>query len=358
MKRIYILLSHISKSNGTERASINLANNLASNGYEVNFICISETNERPFYTVHAGIKINYLGINISIPFYHRIINYLRILLKLIQLTKNSQDIYIGTGHQLNFLIILSKLVNPSIKVIACEHLAYSSLPFYSKFLRSILYKKASKIVLLTKNDLLHYSKAGFDNAIQIPNEKSYQPTQGASLDTNTILAIGRLEDQKGYDLMIPIIAPVLKKYPNWLLKIYGDGSKKEALQNLIHSSELESRVIISPPTKEIEQVYSQASIYLMTSRYEGMPMVLIEAKSFGLPIVSWDCPYGPSEVIRNGEDGILTKMGDEEEIRVAICELIEDKDYRKKLGEAAFCNSNEFQSSEIFKKWNTLLTSL
>jgi len=132
---------------------------------------------------------------------------------------------------------------------------------------------------------------------------------------------------------------------------------KYDLERLIELNELKQNIIICPPTKNIDQYYLDASIYVMSSRYEGLPMVLIEAKSFGLPIVSFDCPFGPSEVIKEN-DGILVENGDINKLIDSIEDLIINEQKRIELGNNALLNSNEYNSETIFIKWEKVFKRL
>ncbi len=130
----------------------------------------------------------------------------------------------------------------------------------------------------------------------------------STLESKSILSIGRFTKQKGFDILISFIAVFFEKNPDWKLTLIGEGPLKNDIEYLVKRKGLENNIKIKEPTNYIEKEYLKSSIYIMTSKYEGFPMVLLEAKAFGLPIIAFDCPTGPSEIIRNGEDGFLIEM--------------------------------------------------
>lgn len=145
-----------------------------------------------------------------------------------------------------------------------------------------------------------------------------------------VVAIGRLREQKGFDLLIPAFSHVVAVRPDWTLRIYGEGSERQALQQLIRDCGLQDHVVLAGWSTSIGEELGQASLFALSSRSEGFPMVLLEAMSKGLPVVSYDCPYGPREIISHGRDGLLVPAQDVAGLAAALLELIGD-DARRPL---------------------------
>ena len=170
--------------------------------------------------------------------------------------------------------------------------------------------------------------------------------------------MGRLTEQKGFDLLIPIWKIVSESYPDWRLVIVGEGEQKAMLEEEIRIRNLRERVEIRPFTRSIVPVYLESSVYVMPSRYEGFPMVLIEAMACGLPVVSFTCPSGPTEIIREGKNGFLVPVGDYDLFARRICQLIEDIRLREQMSKEAILDSGRFTEDQIMKKWDHLFKTL
>ena len=150
---------------------------------------------------------------------------------------------------------------------------------------------------------------------------------------------------------------VVKKHKDWKLCIIGDGEEKQNLITLINTLQINDSVEIKPPTQNIELEYINSSIYIMTSRYEGMPMVLIEAMACGLPVVSFACQSGPSDIISNGIDGYLVENRNEEQLIQKLEELITNNHLRKEMGKNAIKKSMNFDQRYIMEKWIKLINT-
>src|SRR5690606_29701346 len=174
-----------------------------------------------------------------------------------------------------------------------------------------------------------------------------------------VISVGRLVYEKGYDLLIRSWKIVTEKHPDWQLVIYyGSGELKDQLDALIGQLGLKNSLSIKPPVQNIVDKYLDSSIYVMSSRKEPFGMVLIEAMACGLPVVAYDCPDGPAEIITPGEDGFLVENEDVEKMAEKIILLIEDEKLRKELGENARKNVQRFAADVIMQKWEDLFTKL
>lgn len=213
------------------------------------------------------------------------------------------------------------------------------------------------LVSLTYRDLPLLKKHN-PNTRVIPNPVTFYPEHPAKLETKSILAVGRMDYLKGYDLMMEVIERFCKTNSDWKLKIIGEGPLKSTIEKMAIEKGVADRLTISPSTNQIEKEYQAASIFLMTSRSEGLPMVLLEAQACGLPIVAFDCETGPAEIVHHGLDGFLVKPNDFDEMSDRLLELATDPDKRKAFGASARENIKRFLPEEIFKQWDEVFRNL
>ncbi|MCD7900834.1 MAG: glycosyltransferase [Bacteroides sp.] len=163
---------------------------------------------------------------------------------------------------------------------------------------------------------------------------------------------------KGFDILIKAWVKVHSYCPDWKLKIYGKSVEKEILVKLIQDLNLSKVVALYDPVTNIQEKYLASSLYVLSSRYEGFGMVLLEAMSCGIPCISFDCPYGPRDIIRDGIDGILVEKENIELLADAIIKLMIDNDLRKSMGQEALNNVEKFKIDQIAKQWNELFHEL
>ena len=221
-------------------------------------------------------------------------------------------------------------------------------------LRSL--KKCDAFVTLTNGDYQQWK--GIQRKVVIPNPISLIPEQCSSLENKRVISVGRLEPQKGFDMLIAAWKEISQKHPDWVLDIYGDGGLHDVLQNEIVKKNLSDSCTIHKATSRISEKYIESSIYAMSSIYEGFGLVLVEAMSFGIPCVSFDCPYGPSDIISNNIDGILVEPNNIDKLADGICSLIEDRERRMEYGKRAKISVERYSAGNIMPKWDELFRSL
>jgi len=217
--------------------------------------------------------------------------------------------------------------------------------------------KLDKLVVLTKDDQLQWEKT-CKNIIQIPNPNPLKKGLTSKLDTKRIISIGRLDAQKGYDMLICAWLLVIDKHPDWIIDIYGEGEWEDKLNNSIKDAKITNSFFLRGLTYDVATNYIESSIYVMSSRYEGLPMVLIEAMSCGLPIVSFDCDCGPREVITDGVNGFLVETNDIKALADKISILIENEKLRIEMGKNAHIKSKQFSINQIMPQWTLLFDEL
>ena len=177
-------------------------------------------------------------------------------------------------------------------------------------------------------------------------------------DAKVVVAAGRLTRQKGFDLLIDAYAQVAYSYPDWQLHIYGSGEERGRLLAQILRLGLERQVRLMGYSAELSEQMSQAALYVMSSRVEGFPMVLLEAMSVGLPVVSFDCPNGPADLVRQGTDGVLVRAGDVGGLADALCAVMSDPGRRARMGESARATAREYDIGRISHRWEALFDEL
>jgi len=217
-------------------------------------------------------------------------------------------------------------------------------------------KRLDRFVVLTEEDKLAWPE--LTNVCVIPDPLSFVPTQISTLTEKRVVAVGRYVYQKGFDLLLQAWAKVEKECPDWQLAIYGDGDRATYLQQMKELGIDSSRCHLNGPTSNIQQEYANSSLFVFSSRFEGFGMVLVEAMSCGLPVVSFACPCGPKDIVSNGEDGLLVTNGNIDKLAEAMTKLIRDDNQRVSMSQSALRNVERFRIERIAQQWKQLFTSL
>jgi glycosyltransferase involved in cell wall biosynthesis len=214
--------------------------------------------------------------------------------------------------------------------------------------------------VLTAADERDYAAAleGATRIVRIPNAVPRMGGGIAPLDAKVVVAAGRLETQKGFDLLIEAWERVAQAHPDWQLRIYGSGPRRDDLRRMILDRGLYDRVLLMGRTKRLGEAMAGASLFVLSSRFEGFGMVIVEAMSKGLPVVSFDCPRGPAEIIRQGRDGIVVPAGAVDALADGVLELIEDVPKRRRYGAAAVENARSYAVDSVAERWEELLREM
>ena len=192
------------------------------------------------------------------------------------------------------------------------------------------------------------------NIIVIPNPRPFEPSDFADLSQRRVLAVGRLDYQKGFDRLIDIWARVQRRQ-GWTLDIVGDGPLRDQLSEMIKKLGLTESIRLIGAVSDIRPYYLRSSIVAMTSRYEGLPMVLLEAQAFGLPMVAFACHCGPRDVITDGTDGFLIPESDETLFAERLVQLMASENLRFSMGSQARKASERFSEERIMQQWEGVL---
>jgi glycosyltransferase involved in cell wall biosynthesis len=269
----------------------------------------------------------------------------------------SFDIVMGLGIVPNFLLGMIAARIKKTKLIGWEHSSYTGSSFIFNIIRNIFYRKLNILVILTNRDLNKFEKIN-KNVIVINNFIVERVSKAVNLYENKkFLFVGRMEKEKGIDYF----AKVIKKYYKisnlpWACKIIGDGHYRNWLARFVRHNNLNHVEMLSSTTI-IEQEYGSASCFLLTSRFEGFPMVLLEASSFGLPIISFDCETGPSEIIRDGFNGFLVPPHNINLFVEKMIKLQNDHEIFEQFSENIYETSEKYMLNNIIPKWMDLFES-
>jgi len=373
MKIIYCIAGTCN-SGGMERVLANKTNFWVRNGMEVVIITTDQRGRKPFFPLPPHVKLVDLDINYEENndkgFFNKLVHYpykqWKHKKKLTCLLKSLRaDVVVSMFC--NDVSFIWKIKDGSKKVLEIHFSRFKRLQYNRKGIWRLadrfrnrmdqsLVRRYDRFVVLTHEDKTYWED--LQNMTVIPNARTFNPAAVAQLDNKKAIAIGRYNYQKGFDDLIKAWAIVHRSCPDWELTIVGEGELSDRLQQLIDDHNLQACVRLQPPTSPIEEVYAQASILVMSSRYEGLPMVLLEAQAFGLPVVSLNCKCGPKDIITDGKDGFLVPEKDINALAGRIILLTDDSELRKKMGQAAKLNSERFSEPVIMQQWMELFHSL
>jgi len=363
MKLLYIT-NGINGAGGLERVLSIKASYLADNyGYQVTILSLNDAHLDPFYAFSN--KINMISIKaVGNPINYSI-SYIKGIIKVIKELKPEVISVCDDGLKAFFLpiilekkipIIYERHVSKSIEQHNSDNIIKKLITKITCFLMNYLGHKFDKFIVLTEGNLAEW--IGLNNLQVIPNPLSFYPDRSSFLINKKVIAVGRQCYQKGYDILLSVWKLVNKKFPEWKLEIYGKKDIDQNLEVLSKKLQLDNSVSFFDPVKEIDEKYMESSIYVMSSRFEGFGMVLIEAMACGLPCVSYNCPHGPADIIKEGQDGFLIQNGDIEAFARSILKLIENEELRIHMGEKAKENVQRYKPDAIMALWDNLFTSL
>ncbi len=357
--KICFVSGDIGRSGGTERVCTIIANELSKRGYDVNILSFWKGNA-PFFSTEKNINVYYL-IDGKVEAWMKK-TYIYAIQKLKYFIKKNQiDILIDVDTVLSRYSAYA-IQGTSCRLISWEHFNYLHTIEDKQRYRALKLanKYATKILVLTKEDQKMHIELGNiieDKVAQIYNPTPFNIHSTYESSTNTFLAVGRLTYQKGFERLLQAWKLVSSEVLDWNLQIVGSGEDREALIQLSKDLNLK-RIEIIPTTNEIEYFYSKASIFVMSSRFEGFPMVLLEAKSTGLPIISYDCKTGPNEIVKDSRSGFIVEEGNIDELANKMIILAKDSEMRKTFSNEAIKEISEYTVEVIVNKWEELLSDV
>lgn len=377
MKIYYIYTALVTKG-GADRVITEKANWLAEHGHEIAIITDTQMGREPVFPLSPKVRLIDLAVDFSQEYGHGFFVRIWMYYKLMRqyrrmvtdvLMKDRPDIVISTlGRDISFI---TKIKDGSIKIGEAHTTKHFIRNFHLLEQRNVIFKYLTKffrwhmdrqvnrldaLVVLTSQD--EHDWGDKIPIYVIPNSFPFYPDKPSLCENKQAIIVGRYNSAKGYNYLIDAWKIVYQKHPDWIINIFGSGEYKDRVRKQIQDNGLQDVVIMNNPIDHIMEEYLKSSIYVMSSVFEGFAMVLLEAMSCGLPCVSFDCPYGPRNVITDGEDGILVEYLNSQALADNICKLIENEELRKRMGRQGRHNVLRFSRETIMPQWVELFKSL
>ena len=376
---VRVLLLHAYGMGGTVRATVSLVTALAEQ-HDVEVVSVVRRRDEPFFDFPDGVTLSTIDDQRPGRRGGRLARVLRRLPSVLvhpedyaypwcslwtdvamfrRLRAMRHGVVVGTRPAFNFL--LAALSGPDAVTLAQEHMHFGA--HRPRLAADIArrYRGVDVLAVLTEGDRRDYEDALGGTPVRVVRMPNAVPPLGgatSTLEGKIVMAAGRLNGQKGFDLLIPAFAQVAADHPDWQLRIYGAGPHHALLRRAIADHGLYAGAFLMGRTRRLGEEMAKASVFALSSRLEGFGIVVVEAMSKGLPVVSFDCPRGPGEIISDGRDGILVPPGDVDAFAAALRSLIEDEELRRRLGEAALEKARAFDADESGRRWTALVGEL
>lgn len=349
--KIVLIGGNFDHSGGTERVATIIANSLAEAGHEIVIASVSG-GQKPLFSLHQSIKTKFLFESEGRTLHRAplLVYRLRKLLK---------------AEQPDALIVVESMLAlftvPATSGLKLKHICWEHFNFNSdlgrrgrRIARHLAARYCDVVVTLTERDRSYWKDrtTGSAQIVAIPNPSPF-PVQSIGSERNkkkVILAVGRLVSIKGFDMLLQAWSLVVPSAEDWTLRIVGDGPERESLVGQARSLGISETVEFTGSVSDVETHYLEASIFCLSSRYEGFPMVLLEAISFGLPVVSFDCDTGPAEVLE-GTGGKLVAQGDVDGLAKGLLGLMDSPEERMKISALSKTKAELYQPNQILDEW-------
>ncbi|CAD0163183.1 glycosyltransferase family 4 protein [Streptococcus thermophilus] len=359
--RVCFISGVISRSGGTERVGTIIANHLANRGYDIRILSFWDRG-KPYFQVFDNIKVDFLldpkteGKLYRTNIYPivKLHNYLK---------RNQIDIVIDIDTALSYYTARA-ITNTKCKLVSWEHFNYWTMKLLNESKRykakELIKKKASALVVLTDDDRdEHIKQYDLPNSFvkTIHNPCMFENTSNYCFSNKTFLALGRLTQQKGFSMLLESWALVEKQLPDWNLIIAGSGELEESLLTQKNNLGL-TQVSFPGHIKDVGRLYRNASAYVLSSVYEGFPMVILEAQSYALPVIAYDCKTGPKDLVLDNVNGFLVANGDTEKLAQAMIEFAHDEERANNMSIEALKSLDRFNIEIIIDQWEALFKEI
>ncbi len=393
---VYFVIRSVYGMGGTVRTVVNTANHLAARGHPVTIISLLRPRDKPAFSIDRRIRVVPLmdersrrpsaGLR-SVArrsqrlLAHRVVlgrldgwqsllthpresnfgrsSLLTDVLLVRALQRLKPGVVVSTRPALN--VVAAQFAPPYLRTVGQEHMNFSLYPRDMLAWMLAAYPGLDLLTVLTDGDARDYGEALADAPVRvrkIPNGLLRLPDRISDQSAPVVLAAGRLTRQKGFDLLIRAFARVATTHPDWSLRIFGSGPEQDNLQRLIEHLGITEHVQLMGRTSDMEGELVRGSLYALSSRFEGFGMVIIEAMAAGLPVVSFDCPRGPGDIITSGRDGLLVAPEDVDALADSLGDLIADEPRRRQMAEAARATAKRYTMQEVGKEWDAALGEL
>jgi glycosyltransferase involved in cell wall biosynthesis len=378
--RLYVVMVNAYGTGGIARTVVNLANALVER-HQVEIITVYRRRTDPAYPIDPRVTVSQLvdarkGVRTEGDPEHDRLARLpsRLTTALDQnMTALTDELIVERLRELEPGILIT--TRPALHALAAEFapghvitVAQDHLNVVTRMaqpeLAALMHRSLAAVdglAVLTEADALDYTRmlAGSGTVVTaIPNALPWRAGAASPLTSKTIVSAGRLVEQKGFDRLIEAFAPVASSHPDWQLHIYGTGEQGQELRRLVRRLRLGEQVRFMGYSDSMQDVLRQAAVYALGSRFEGFGMVLIEAMSVGLPLVSFDCPRGPGEIIDDGVTGTLVPDGDVPRFSAALRELVASDPLRRRMGANAREQARAYEMPAVIDRWESLFAAL
>jgi glycosyltransferase involved in cell wall biosynthesis len=355
--RLALVISALG-AGGAERVIVTLANAWAARGWQVALITFEPPGTKPYYQVDRRVALRQLGVpSVGRPRWRAIHQGLRRVRALRHALRTAApDLVISFLTKINVLALLASR-GLAIPVVVSErnNPERQRVRGTWNWLRQRLYVTAWCVVTPSRGVLEGFPQGIRARGRVIPNPVDLAPATSRGPGAGRLVAVGRLVDQKGFDLLLGAFARIAPDHPDWKLTIWGEGEERAPLEALCARLGLAGRVRLPGLTERPGEWVEDADIFVLSSRYESFGNVITEAMAAALPVIAFDCPWGPGDIVRDGQDGLLVPPEDMGALAAAIRRLILDADLRRRLGEAAAGNVRRFAREAVIAEWDALV---
>ncbi len=344
---------------GTERIVATIANHWATQkSISVKLAVFEEENTTVYYPLDPDVSLLKIGssqspvkgVGAAGMFAKRITKLRR------EIRAARPDVVISFLTRPNIVALIASM-GLSVPVIVSERNCPQLQPLGRVWsqLRQIMYPRAYGLITMTEGALSFFPKHLRKRSWVIPNPLTVEFERHSDPNTFILVAVGRLVPQKGFDLLLEAFAMIADQHPDWTLSIWGEGSDKAKLESQRNALGLQNRVVFAGRSPRPSSWLSEAGAFVMSSRYEGWGNALLEALGSGLPCVSFDCMWGPSEMIENGVNGLLVQSENVPALASALSRVMGDSALRVSLSHSALASAKRFSKSEILLRWDQVL---
>ncbi|WP_188187903.1 glycosyltransferase family 4 protein [Nonomuraea sp. SYSU D8015] len=378
MKIRYLML-HAYGMGGTVRTVVNQANAMAAAGHDVELVSVVRRRDRPRFTLdprvtittlvdqRAGRRPDSFGRRVwrrvrgkVVPRGEFAAGYFTERVEWAAMdycAKLRDGVLVTTRPALN--LISARRTPRSVIRVAQEHMNLSAYPETIRREIARHYGRLDAVTVLTRTNRLEYQRLlPRTPIVQIPNALHKVDQERSRQVDPVVVAAGRLVPQKGFDLLIQAFAQVVAEHPEWRLRIFGTGPRRGELAGLVEQYGLGGHVALPGRTDQLDRELTEASVYALSSRFEGLPMVMIEAMTHGLPVVAFDCPTGPGDVLTDGVDGVLVPPRDVDALAAALKRVVADRQLRVRMGRQAVKTSRAYAPELVMPLWEDLFSEL
>ncbi|WP_051348509.1 glycosyltransferase family 4 protein [Peribacillus kribbensis] len=381
-RNVVFVLNEYNGHGGAQRVASILAEDFVRDGHNVAVLSINEQKDAPSYfskdiPVQIVQKNGYratapkeLSSNLKA---FRLNTVAKELKRRRELAKRKQEVekfFDKYGDQEVFVIVIQVwgmqwvqplLYRPNVKIIGQSHESYIASKASSRYKRILrYYRQVSKFLLLTQKDADHFEGQGFSNVGVIYNPTPFRKQVDPKVlySSKTIVSTGRLIEAKGFDILIEAFSRIAQDLPGWKLEIYGEGPAEKSLQTLIDILDLNDRVFLMGQTKDVQAALSASSLFVLSSKAEGLPMSLIEAQSCGLPCISTDCAPGIREIVGDYKNGYVTPVDDIQLLSRQMKRLLTNPELFYEFSQRSYESSARFDKEYIKSQWYDLFEEI